>query len=125
MDGFKESELLAQLQELKNENRELKSQNMKMKVTMDDFGISSEDMEEIPDAEVIAMQQLERLLEISESGIQFTKEEADVYKILTKALMDIRGGTIKRKKKQPKGKELSDDDLIKQWQVIQGQKDKA
>jgi len=122
MDQIKEAELLAELANLNEEVRELKKRNMKLKVTLDDFGIEESDIEDIPDAEVIAMQQLERLREISEQ-CTFTKEEADVYKILTKALMDIRGGTIKRSKKQAKGKELSEDELLKQWKLLQGGKE--
>jgi len=121
MDGFKEAELIAQIQHLSEELRIVKSENMKMKLTLDDYGIESSDIEEIPDAEVIAMEQLAKLRELSDNAT-FTKEEADVYKILTKALMDIRGGSIKRQKKSPKGKDASSDELLKQLQVIQGGK---
>ncbi len=121
MDGFKESELIAQIQHLTDELRVIKSENMKMKVTLDDYGIEAEDLEEIPDAEVIAMEQLANLRTISDNAT-FTKEEADVYKILVKALMDIRGGTIKRQKKSPKGKDASAEDLLQELRMIQGGK---
>lgn len=125
MDGFKEAELLSQLKQLSEENMILKTENLKLKLTMDDYGIESSDVEEIPDAEIIAMEQLNKLREISELAT-FTKEEADVYKILTKALMDIRGGSIKRQKKSPKGKDVDNEDLLDQLgklRAIQGGKD--
>lgn len=122
MDDFKQAELLSEIDRLRQLNKEIKSENMRMKVTLDDYGIESDDLEEIPDAEIIAMHQLERLRELSDTGVQFTKEEADVFKILTKALMDIRGGTIKRQKKTPKGKDLEADDLLDQLKLIRGDK---
>ena len=102
MDGIKESELLRELSESKEKIRVLEDENMKLKIAMEDYGIVPEDLEEIPDAEVIAIKQLELLRTTSDSGINFTKEEADIFKVLTNALMSIRGGTIKRQKKTPK-----------------------
>ena len=122
MDDIKQAELLAELKDVKEQNKHLKNENMKLKVTMDDYGIEDGDIEEIPDAEIIAMQQLEKLRELSESGAPFTKEDADVFKILTKALMDIRGGTIKRKKKTPKGKEAEADKLLEKLELLRGGK---
>lgn len=125
MDDFKQAELLSQLKQLKEEVGILRTENTKLRLTIDDYGIESADIEEIADAEVIAMGQLAKLKEISDMTT-FTKEEADVYKILTKALMDIRGGSIKRQKKSPKGKDMDNEELLEQLgnlRAIQGGKD--
>ena len=119
MDGIKESELLRELSESKEKIRVLEDENMKLKIAMEDYGIVPEDLEEIPDAEVIAIKQLELLRTTSDSGINFTKEEADIFKVLTNALMSIRGGTIKRQKKTPKGKDADADELLAQYNKLQ------
>lgn len=116
------SEALRQVSELTEKVAQLKKENMRLKVTLDDYGIESEDIEEVPDAEVIAMQQLELLRIMSDNGVPFEKEETDKFKILTETLIKIRGGTIKRQKKSAKGKDVDEKELMRQLQVLQGGK---
>lgn len=118
MSSVKEAELLSELKTLKEENKRLKDENISLRLTLDDFGIEDTDIEDIPDAEIIAIKQLEILRSASDNDIPFEKEDADIFKILTKALIDIRGGSIKRPQKTAKGKDADADEIYEQFKKL-------
>lgn len=118
MDKLKEVELLKELTEAKKELTELRKDSIRLKLVLSDYGIDEQEMEDISDSEIICIEQLKKIRETCDDGVPFSKDDADIFKILNKQLMDIRGGTITRKRKVAEGKDVSDEELQKQLTLI-------
>lgn len=89
----------------------LNEENITLKIHLEDYGFELDDVEPLPSAEVIAIEQLGYLQKISNHST-FDKNDADVYKTLVKSLGDIRRGTLNRDKKQKEMDEQTSDELL-------------
>ena len=106
----KESENI--IKELRDKISFLEMENTKLRITLDDYGISEDEASEVSDAEAICIKQLSKLRDKSDQGIPFDQEEAKIFEIFNKQLILIRSSES-RSKKQPKGKKLSEAELLK------------
>lgn len=120
MDKMKEIELAKELKDLKKELIAYKKESIRLKLVLSDYGIGEEELDEVSDSEIICVEQLRVIRDACTEGVPFSKDEADIFKILNKQLMDIRGGSIIRKQRVAEGKDVSSEDLKKQLKLLKG-----
>ena len=101
----------------------LNQENITLKIHLEDYGFELDDVEPLPSAEVIAIEQLGYLQKISNHST-FDKNDADVYKTLVKSLGEIRRGSLNRDKKQQEGEEMDGDELLEQLNNVRKLKTK-
>ena len=117
---MKEIELAKELKDLKKELIAYKKESIRLKLVLSDYGIGEEELDEVSDSEIICVEQLRVIRDACTEGVPFSKDEADIFKILNKQLMDIRGGSIIRKQRVAEGKDVSSEDLKKQLKLLKG-----
>jgi hypothetical protein len=111
------------LEELKNKLYDIEKENTKLKLTLNDYGISEDEISEISDSEAICIKQLELLRQKSDEGTSLDEDDAKVFQIFNKQLLSIRGGSLGRAKKTAPGAQLSDDELFEKAKLLQLGKD--
>lgn len=88
---------------------DLEKEVVKLETIIRDNDIDLDDIPEMSDEELICRQQIAKLKEISDSGITFSKEDAQIFDTLVKDLrLILNGGSTSRKAKRKTKAEVKD-----------------
>ena len=98
-----------ELEAMRKKIGELEKEVVKLQTIIRDNDIDIEDIPDMSDEELICRQQISKLKEISDSGITFSKEDAQIFDTLVKDLrLILTGGSTSRKVKRKSKAEVKD-----------------
>lgn len=93
---------------LQDKIEKLEKENMELKKTLEEYGI--DETSPITDVEYICIKSIESLKTLAENGVPLSESDTKVLDVLHKNLRLARG---QMEKKEPKGKALSEEELLK------------